>query len=105
MSTPPVFDLPAELTIYTAQETRDAMQAWLGKDARAASVPLRISAEAVEAVDGAGLQLLAALAPMSVEWRVERPSAAFALACRLMGLDAWLPADGAAGGPGGGGGE
>lgn len=90
MTNHPAFELPAELTIYTAQEVRDALQAWLGKDARAGATPLKISAQAVEAVDGAGLQLLAALAPMSVDWEIERPSPAFVAACRLLGLTDWL---------------
>ena len=88
------FDLPAELTIYTAAETREAMMGWIKARDTGASGPLQISARDVEAVDGAGLQLLAALLPLEIEWSITDPSPPFAAACSLAGLKHWLP-DGA----------
>lgn len=91
MAKNPAFDLPAELTIYTATETRESMLGWIKTCEAGASGPLLISARDVEAVDGAGLQLLAALLPMDLEWSISDPSPPFAKACGLAGLLHWLP--------------
>jgi anti-anti-sigma regulatory factor len=84
------FELPAELTIYSAVETRDALLAWVAGHAASSSAHLKISARAVESVDGAGLQLLAALGSMGVSWELVAASEPFSEACRTMGLDSWL---------------
>ena len=84
------FELPAELTIYGALETRDALLAWatqhLGKSDRV----LEISAREVAEVDGSGLQLLAALSNMDVSWQLVDASPAFSEACRTLGLGHWV---------------
>lgn len=54
------FDLPAELTIYTVQATRDSMLAWVGQ-LQSNSEAVSVCGAAVQDVDGAGLQLLRAL--------------------------------------------
>ena len=90
MSAP--FELPAELTIYSALETRDALLAWLN-DHTATSTSDRvveISAKDVVEVDGSGLQLLAALSNMDVSWRLAHTSAVFSEACRTLGLGHWI---------------
>jgi ABC-type transporter Mla MlaB component len=87
MSTP--FELPEELTIYSAVETRDALLAWVaGQSAQAGQ--LEVSARELKQVDGAGLQLLAALGNMDLPWRLVNVSSALSEACRIMGLSAWL---------------
>jgi ABC-type transporter Mla MlaB component len=88
MSTP--FELPAELTIYSALETRDALLAWVTEQTAQASDYLEVSAAQVSEVDGSGLQLLAALANMDLTWRLIASSSAFSEACRTLGLNAWL---------------
>ncbi len=84
------FDLPAELTIYSAIETRDALLAWASEQTARSSSQLEVSAAAVTEVDGSGLQLLAALSNMDLTWKLVDASEAFSEACRTMGLSNWL---------------
>jgi anti-anti-sigma regulatory factor len=88
MSTP--FELPAELTIYGAVETRDALLAWVAEQSAESSSLLEVSAREVAVVDGSGLQLLAALGNMDLPWRLVDISTALSDACRIMGLTTWL---------------
>lgn len=88
MKTP--FDLPAELTIYSALETRDAMLAWATEQTAASNSHLEVSGARVMEVDGSGLQLLAALSNMDLSWKLVDPSPVFAEACRTLGLASWL---------------
>ncbi len=88
MKTP--FDLPVELTIYSALETRDALLTWATEQTAASNSHLEVSAAQVIEVDGSGLQLLAALSNMDLSWKLVEPSAAFAEACRTLGLSHWL---------------
>jgi anti-anti-sigma regulatory factor len=84
------FELPSELNIYSAIETRDALLAWVAEEASAGHDYLQISARDVEEVDGSGLQLLAALSNMETPWHLVETSEPFADACRLMGFAHWL---------------
>jgi ABC-type transporter Mla MlaB component len=84
------FELPAELNIYSALETRDALLAWVTEHASKGQDTLNVSAKNVEEVDGSGLQLLAALANMEHAWQLVDPSDALVDACRTMGLSQWL---------------
>ena len=84
------FDLPAELTIYSAIETRDALLAWATEQTAKSNKQLEISAAGVTDVDGSGLQLLAALSNMDLTWKLLDTSEAFSEACRTMGLAEWL---------------
>lgn len=84
------FELPAELTIYGALETRDALLAWVTQHASKSDHTLDISAKEVAEVDGSGLQLLAALSNMDVSWQLVDASPAFSEACRILGLGHWL---------------
>ena len=88
MSTP--FELPEEMTIYSAVETRDALLAWVTEQSAKSSKLLEISASNVSEIDGSGLQLVASLANMGQPWQLIDPSEAFADACKTMGLSAWL---------------
>ena len=88
MSTP--FELPEEMTIYSAVETRDALLAWVTEQSAKSSKLLEISASNVSEIDGSGLQLVASLANMGQPWQLIDPSEAFADACKTMGLIAWL---------------
>ncbi len=83
------FELPEELTIYSAVETRDALLAWVGEGS-AKSGQLEVSAREVKQLDGSGLQLLVALGNMDVSWRLIDVSNAFTEACQVMGLSDWL---------------
>jgi anti-anti-sigma regulatory factor len=83
------FELPEELTIYNAVETRDALLAWVTEHS-AKSSQLEVSAREVKQVDGSGLQLLAALSNMDLHWRLVDASTALTQACRIMGLSNWL---------------
>ncbi len=84
------FELPEELTIYSALETRDALLAWVTTQTDKSAKLLEVSAAKVREVDGAGLQLVAALANMDQGWQLLEPSAAFRDACHTLGLSAWL---------------
>jgi ABC-type transporter Mla MlaB component len=89
MSTP--FELPEEMTIYGAVETRDALLTWVTEQSAKGSKMLQVSAAKVSEIDGSGLQLLAALANMDQPWQLVHPSTAFVDACNAIGLSAWLP--------------
>lgn len=88
MTTP--FELPAELTIYSAVETRDSLLAWATEQSAQSKGHLEVSAKQVSEVDGSGLQLLAALSNMDLAWHLVDTSTAFAEACRTMGLGHWI---------------
>jgi len=88
MSTP--YQLPGELTIYSATETRDSLLAWATEQSTQSQHTLEVSARAVKEVDGSGLQLLAALANMRLPWRLVDASTEFMEACRTIGLSEWL---------------
>lgn len=85
---PKPFVLPAELNIYTAVETRDALLARSSKLTAGASI--EVSAAKVSEIDGAGLQLLASLSNMEHPWRLVETSACFSGACKAMGFGHWL---------------
>jgi len=85
------FQLPSELTIYTAVETRDALAAWLAsRQSKGTHDELRLAAGGVNEVDGAGLQIIAALANSGESWRLLDASSPFLEACRAIGLSQWV---------------
>ncbi len=84
------FELPEEMTIYGALETRDALLAWVAEQGSESDKSLEISAAKVREIDGAGLQLLASLAHIDQPWVLSNPSAALLEACNTLGLSAWL---------------
>lgn len=84
------FELPSELTIYSALETRDALLAWVTVQLAEGHDHLEVSAQHVAEVDGAGLQLLAALSNMEYPWRLVETSGPFDAACRVMGFGSWV---------------
>ncbi|OIN91952.1 MAG: hypothetical protein AUJ20_09065 [Comamonadaceae bacterium CG1_02_60_18] len=84
------FELPEELTIYSAVETRDALLAWVTGQAAKSAKLLDISGAKVREVDGSGLQLLASLSHTDQPWRMVNPSPALTEACAHIGLGAWL---------------
>ena len=92
--------LPAELTIYTAAETRDAWLAWLTGDAAqaAAAEPLcPVDASGCDEIDAAGAQLLVALAHSLArqqrQLQLQQPSTPVRAACQDLGLAGWLLGD------------
>ena len=84
------FELPGELTIYGALETREALLAWVTEQTAKSHRTLHVSASQVEEVDGSGLQLLAALTNMDLNWQLVQSSAKFSEACRTLGFTDWL---------------
>lgn len=84
------FELPEEMTIYSAIETRDALLAWVAEQSAKSARMLEISAARVREIDGSGLQLLASLAHMDQPWRLAQPSAPLLEACKTLGLSDWL---------------
>ena len=88
MSTP--YELPSELNIYSALESRDALLAWVTEHTNNSGETLEISAASVTEVDGSGLQLLAALSNMEHSWHLVDSSAVFNEACRTLGFGHWL---------------
>ena len=95
------FELPVELTIYSAAETRAALLAWLERQDLSAAEPVEIGGANIEDVDGAGLQLLGALAQTlsqrGAAWRVSNPSRALREACEVLGSSQWLSSETPAG--------
>ena len=84
------FELPSELNIYCAIQTRDDLLAWFtAQTASSTAGVLEISARNVSEVDGAGLQLLAALTNAGRPWRLTDASGAFINACRTLGFSEW----------------
>lgn len=86
----PGLRLPAELTIYTAAETRSAWLAWLTGATGLDEPVCAVDASGCDEVDAAGLQLLVALAH-SLARRQRRlqllqPPAALRAACTELGL-------------------
>lgn len=84
------FELPAELNIYSVLEIRDTLLAWVTERGAAGSERLEISASQVAEVDGAGLQLLAALSNMDRPWLLTGASKVFCDACLALGLGQWI---------------
>lgn len=85
-----VFELPQELNIYSALETRDALLAWVTAQTTQSVGVLEISARNVAEIDGAGLQLLAALSNMDQAWHLVDVSVPFTEACTTMGFGSWI---------------
>jgi anti-anti-sigma regulatory factor len=84
------FELPAEINIYSAVEIRDTLLAWVTEQVAAGNDRLEISASNVAEVDGAGLQLLAALSNMDQAWHLVASSQVFTDACHALGLKQWI---------------
>ena len=92
----PTLSLPAELTIYTASETRASWLAWLAAEPADAGGDGRctVHAGAVDQVDAAGVQLLVALSHTLA--RQQRrlllldPSTPLCVACEALGASALL---------------
>ncbi len=85
------FQLPSELNIYTAVQTRDALAAWLAeRQTKAVHDVVRLSAKDVNEVDGAGLQIVAALSHSVESWCLVDASSPFLAACHALGLSRWV---------------
>ena len=84
------FELPAELNIYSALDTRDALLAWIAAQAAHGRDGLEVSARDVAEIDGAGLQLVAALSNLDPSWRLVESSDVFTEACRTLGFSVWV---------------
>jgi anti-anti-sigma regulatory factor len=84
------FELPQEMTIYSAMETRDALLAWITEQGTDSSQPLLISGAKVSDIDGSGLQLLASLVHLDQPWHLLAPSPALLEAGQTLGLSDWL---------------
>lgn len=93
----PGLQLPAELTIYTAAETRTAWLGWLAGETGLDEPVCAIDASACHEVDAAGLQLLVALAHSlarrQCRLQLLQPAAPLRAACAELGLAGLLMAD------------
>lgn len=92
--------LPAELTIYTAAETRADWLNWLADRAAGtgdADPMCAADASGCDEIDAAGAQLLVALAHSLAQQQrrlqLQHASTPVRQACRDLGLAAWLLAD------------
>ena len=90
--------LPAELTIYTAAESRAAWLAWLAEDAApSGAAPCLVDASGCDEIDAAGAQLLVALAHSLAQQgrslQLQHASTPVRSACNDLGLATWLLAD------------
>jgi ABC-type transporter Mla MlaB component len=87
-----VLCLPAELTIYTATETRAAWLGWLAGDGSSSGheAVCEVDAASVDEVDAAGVQLLVALAHslqrQHSRLRLHEPSQPLRQACLDLGV-------------------
>ena len=83
------FELPAELTVYSAGETARALVACLAVH-DPADAALAVGADQVLEVDGAGLQLLVALqkscATRGWALHLQQPTESLRKACSILGL-------------------
>lgn len=94
VSPPP---LPAELSIFTATETRSQWLAWLARESNAltgiAELP-SVNASGVDTVDGAGVQLLLALQrtlhERGLTLQLAAPSEILRNACMALGAGALM---------------
>ena len=84
------FDLPTDMRIYQAKETRDALLAWTQAQAAQGATCWDISARGVLEIDGCGLQILASLSNHETPWRLVDASDAFSSACQALGFGHWL---------------
>jgi len=84
------FELPAELNIYSALDTRDALLAWIADQGAKGREALDVSAQDVVEIDGAGLQLVASLSNLEQSWRLVASSDVFSEACRTLGFAVWV---------------
>ncbi len=87
------FELPSELNIYSALQTRDALLAWVTEQTKKGQEHFDVFAGKVNEVDGSGLQLLASLGNMGHAWNLVEPSSVFQEACNTMGFAHWLGTD------------
>jgi anti-anti-sigma regulatory factor len=89
---PPPLQLPSELTIYTASETRAAWLSWLSCDAATGDADglCTVDGGELDEIDAAGAQLLVALAHslarQQLRLRLTNPSRPLRAACRDLGL-------------------
>lgn len=83
-----------ELTIHEAASAADALRAWLVNAEPTPGLTLTVDGRAVQDIDGAGLQLLAALrgsvAARGQQLAIDLPSPALARALALL-QPAWGP--------------
>jgi hypothetical protein len=84
------FELPAELTIYSIMEARDALLAWAETHKTGTGETLEVSATKLAEVDGAGLQLLVSLGNTLQSWRMVDVSNSLTQACQTLGFADWL---------------
>lgn len=88
------FELPSELTIYTADSTRQALLNWLQARTSQVTSPFSLPAAQVEEVDSAGLQVLAALANTLAEQgqtlELLQPSARLRACLSDLGATGWF---------------
>ena len=90
------FELPAELNIYTAAETAQAMLTWFNDSRNQHVTHLTLNGQSVAEVDAAGLQLIASLhnscVSQALSWQLEQASHTLGAACERLGIPTGTPA-------------
>lgn len=86
------FELSPEWNIYSALESRDTLLAWASEQSAKGHDLLEVSAANVTEIDGAGLQLLAALGNQEISWKLVDASETFIAACKTLGFNDWIAA-------------
>ncbi|MBT0571452.1 anti-sigma factor antagonist [Curvibacter sp. CHRR-16] len=88
----PIFELPTEFNIYSAQKCHEALLACLQQvhQSDAQAPVLHVHADQVAQVDAAGLQILVALGKTAYQWHLVEPSNVLQQACQDYGLQACL---------------
>ena len=91
--------LPQELTIYTAAETREQWLRWWHAHGSGAGPTLAVPANAVDSIDGAGLQLLVSLRHLArrhdVVLALQQPSTVLLDVCAALGAASLLETEAA----------
>jgi len=90
------FDLPEDFNVYHAEDTLEALKAWLRDSGLAPGALLPISAAKVMEMDGTGMQLLASLCNSGYRLRIVDASRKFVEALETTGHMHWLGEEAAA---------
>ena len=90
------FELPEDFNVYHAEDTLEALKAWLAHTAASHGALLQLSAARVMEMDGTGMQLLASLCNSGYRLHLVDASPKFVEALQTTGHMHWLAQEAAA---------
>lgn len=90
------FELPEDFNVYHAEDTLQALKAWLADSAPTHGALLQLSAARVMEMDGTGMQLLASLCNSGYKLHLVDTSPKFVEALQTTGHMHWLAQEAAA---------